>query len=522
MLGPCGRGVSGVVCRIVNDDRRGVSGKRPRDLLSGLMTRMLHRTTAGIRSGPTSVKLIGVKKLHGVLPTKSVAIKAMCRVLPFRGSLYMVGVGKARLGTLLADVTSLGKRKIDNVQVRVAGSKGLLGTAINNRPVSSGGLCAITAVSCLTSNGKDVRTFLRTSSHIYPRKAALHKLFLSCIERRATTKGGVASTLSNEVAIGWGHCELWGSGVRWVVVFPVGGGRAFFSGRGALLAFFFVLFVSFSTFKRRSGGLVLLRADSIRDHLRPVGRRNSQGCSGNKFMHHTAFIGRFHGRRPSVLLFSYKSVSRKAPCCGVFRNRIRIGVVGRVGCSTVAVNGRRFSFSLSGVTHLFQVTSFPIIYTGCSMDTAILGSLIGPCIIFRESNIGVKILKLNYRLRNVMRTGGYMKIICGSPIAMTGRITTILGRGRKYSMIIYLSRLNIRCSRGRLVPGAHGVSIILKNRSRAFVGNPGALLGVSNGGISLVRANGDNVCMKRVSLALRGGGWRSIMGVYDKFLGCHL
>lgn len=210
MLGPCGSGMSTVVCRIVNADRVGVSGKAPRDLLSGLITDILRRTTTRILNGPTSVKLIGVNKLHGVLPGKSVAMNTIFRVLPFRGSLYILAVGNASVGHLFGTVTSLRKRNMDNVHLRVGGGKRLLGTAVNKGPMISSRLCAITAVSCLTSKGKHVSTFLRTRGERYPRSTALHKLFLSCMQGRATRNGVVASGLSKHVAMGWMGEEVWG------------------------------------------------------------------------------------------------------------------------------------------------------------------------------------------------------------------------------------------------------------------------------------------------------------------------
>lgn len=248
---------------------------------------------------------------------------------------------------------------------------------------------------------------------------------------------------------------------------------------------------------------MVLRADSIRDHVRPVGRGNSHGCSRNNFIHHTAFLSRFHGRRGGILLFSYKSVSRNAPCCGVFHNRIRIGLVGRVKCGTVAVNGRRFSFSLSGVTLLFGVTGFPIIYSGCGLSTAILGSLMGPCIVLGQFKLGVNIFKLKTGPRNLVRTGGYIKIICRSPVRISGGMTTLLGRG-KYSLIMYLSRLNVRVSE-RLITGAQGVSMVLNKRSRAFVGKPRGCRGISKGRMPIVRAKGDKIQMNHLGLALGHG-----------------
>lgn len=263
---------------------------------------------------------------------------------------------------------------------------------------------------------------------------------------------------------------------------------------------------------RSKGRLFVLRADSARDHVRPVDTRTTSRCTKvNNIIHHTNFMGRFHNGRPSVLLLSYKSVSRNAPCCGFFGNRLRIGVVGLVNCSTVAVNGRRFSFKLRGVTRLFHVTSFPIIYSGCSIANAMLRKLIGPCVALIHRKIGVKVFNLTPGVRKLIRTSGYVNVICGSPVGITRRVASLLERGRGYRIIVYVSRLNVHdtgprntSSRG-LMNGAHNVSIVLKKRSRAFVRGPTICLGTSNGDIPILRAKGDNVCMKRVMLALARG-----------------
>lgn len=195
--------MSDVVCHMMNADRVAVRGKKPRDLLSGLMTSMLGKTTARMLNGPTSVKLVGVNNLQGVLSRKRVAYKGVCRVLPFRGSLYMIALGKDMLGRLFTTVTTYGNRKMDKMHLRVAGSNGLLSNAVNNGPVSSGGLCAMTAVSCLTSKGSKVKPLTGTRGESYPPNTALHKLFVGCMRRRAGTNGGVASHVRKEVAIGW-------------------------------------------------------------------------------------------------------------------------------------------------------------------------------------------------------------------------------------------------------------------------------------------------------------------------------
>lgn len=170
--------------------------------MSGLVTSMLHRTTIRILNGPTSVKLVGVNKVQGSLARKSVAARGVCRVLPFRGSLYILAVGNSTVGRLFRGVTIELNRKIDNVRLRVDGSNGLLRTSVTNGPIRSSHSCAITAVSCLTSKGSKVATFLRTSGERYPSKTALHNLFVGCIRGRATTNGGIASHVRKEIIIG--------------------------------------------------------------------------------------------------------------------------------------------------------------------------------------------------------------------------------------------------------------------------------------------------------------------------------
>lgn len=269
------------------------------------------------------------------------------------------------------------------------------------------------------------------------------------------------------------------------------------------IAVLFFLYILLPKFTRRAGVLALLRADSARDHVRPVSVRTTSGCTKvNKFMHHTAVLSRFHGSGPGMLIFSYKSFSRNAPCCGLFGNRMRMRVLGLVGCSTTAVNGRRFSFKLRGVTHLFGVTSFPVMYTGCNIRKAILRKLMGPCIVLRHSNLGVNMFNLNTGVRKLIRTSGCRKMAFRSPITMTGRVTTGLGRMRKYSTIIYLSRVKVGRSRV-LIRRAHGVSIMLNKRSRAFVRRPTFFIGLSKRDMPMSRANGGNVFIKGVSLAFR-------------------
>lgn len=206
---------------------------------------------------------------------------------------------------------------------------------------------------------------------------------------------------------------------------------------------FATLYMYYTLTTRSVGRLLVLRAGSARDHIRPVpvASPGPRFTKGTNFMHHIALVGRVQGRSGSLLLFSYNSFSRNSPFCGVFNNRIRIGLVGRVKCSTKVVKGRRFSLNLSGVTHLFGVTSFPIIYTGCNMRKAILRKLIGPCIVLRHGKVGMNIFKLDPTLRKLMRTGGYRKIIFRGPVRTTRHITSVLGGQRGYSLIIYLSRL---------------------------------------------------------------------------------
>lgn len=192
------------------------------------------------------------------------------------------------------------------------------------------------------------------------------------------------------------------------------------------------------------GRLIILRAGSARSYIVPCGPGlTSATVTGhNNCLHHITVVGRRHDLGPSLLLFSDNSFSRKSPCCSLFGKSMRIKLVGRVGCSTTAVKGRRFSCNVSGVIHLFGVTGFPVIYTGCSFANARLTSVIGPCIVLRHGKLGVNIFKLTPRLTNLIVRGGCNYVRCLSPVRGTGRVARVLGGGRGYSIVVYVSRLN--------------------------------------------------------------------------------
>ncbi len=424
VITPCHRTMSDVVSPMLNRDRMTVDPSHPRDPLSGFMTSILLRDSTEVKGG-TSVKLYGVNKLHDAVPGNGIACNSMLRVTPFRGRLYVISLANDQLARLVRRVTTIKKRNVDNTQLIVARRKRLLGTRIGNQPVSPRTVCAVTALSCLTRKGSGVCT-LGGRLAGGASGVTMHSLVVRTVQETSTRKHGMATRVRKQVMGRWG---------------VVG---------GALMGYLLVTFLSkrtyFATATRNGRGIRLhvVRAGSARDYVVPIGPGSTSATvtSGKKFMHQATLLHNLQGRSTNLLLFSYKSFSRNSTCCGVCGKRIRVGLVGRVHCSTTAVKGRRFSFKLSGVTQVLHVTSFPFIYTGCRFRNAPMSNLIGPCIVVRQGKLEVKIFKLKAGLRNVITRKGHGKIACRSPIATTGHATSLLGGQRRYSLIIYLSRLN--------------------------------------------------------------------------------
>ncbi len=187
----------------------------------------------------------------------------------------------------------------------------------------------------------------------------------------------------------------------------------------------------------------MLRAGSARDYVFPLGDGLPSAVltKQKKFLQQVTVLHSRQRGSPRLLLVSDNSFSRKSPCCALCRNSIRTRLVGTVNCSINALNGRRFSYKLSGVTEIVRRLSFPVIYTGCSFANAIIRKLIGPCIVVAGGNIEVNLFKLSPRLSKLITRTGDRNIAFHSPVTATGRVTSVLHGGRGYSIIVYIDRL---------------------------------------------------------------------------------
>lgn len=218
-------------------------------------------------------------------------------------------------------------------------------------------------------------------------------------------------------------------------------------------------------------GLIVVRAGSARNFSQQT--RKVGNVTAMSTLH-----GRCLSRKGRILLMSTNSTVRSGGLMGFDGKGSTVTFVGTINCSTVTLNGRRFSCKRRILTRHVQRTGFPVLSTGIVMRTA-GGPLAGSSIVCGGKSIGVKVVNLAAPRAIIAAGPGGM---CNLGFLSSGTAVTIargliggLGRRSGYSLVITIKRLNDRSTGEKrhsssVLVGMGNVSVFVSKRSRATGG----------------------------------------------------
>lgn len=221
--------------------------------------------------------------------------------------------------------------------------------------------------------------------------------------------------------------------------------------------------------------ICILFTNDTHSQIEPITKPMSDGASGG-YLQRIALIQSIKAENQDpVLVFDSGDFSQGTPYYNLFKGRVEVALMNRMGLNAVAIGNHEFDNGLDTLAKILKPANFPILCSNVNFDLTPLNGMVHSYITIQTPQGKVGVFALLAKLDGLVsqtKSGG---AVWSSPYVAAKKMVRILRSKEKCDLIVCLSHLDFENSAftdqelGRVVSG---IDIILAGHAHKLIRTP--------------------------------------------------
>ena len=252
--------------------------------------------------------------------------------------------------------------------------------------------------------------------------------------------------------------------------------------------------------------ICILHTNDTHSQIEPVSKPMADGAAGG-YLQRIKLIQKLRAESPDpVLVFDSGDFSQGTPYYNVFKGRVEVALMNRMGLNAVAIGNHEFDNGLDTLAKILKAANFPILCSNVNFDNTPLKGMVKSYITIQTPQGKVGVFALLARLDGLVSVTKSKGAVWSSPYDAARKMIKQLRGKEQCDLVVCLSHLDFENSPftdqelGRVVGG---IDVILGGHAHKLIRTPLINLSPLGEKVYLQETGSKGLYLGRIDIQLR-------------------
>ncbi len=243
-------------------------------------------------------------------------------------------------------------------------------------------------------------------------------------------------------------------------------------------AFWLLCTVTLATLQAQETAIRILHTNDMHSRVEPIENNAVKNPGTGGLVRRATLVREQREAHEHLLLFDSGDFSQGTPYYNLFKGKVEIECMNRMGYSAATIGNHEFDFGLENMAELFRQAEFPFVCANYDFTGTVLEGLVKPYEILECGGIKIGVFGLSPRLEGLVQAENFRGVQYNEPDEVAGEIAALLKNQKGCDIVICLSHLGLSASAfnpvsdERLVQNTRHIDLILGGHSHHYLEGP--------------------------------------------------